>query len=147
MNVVDEFVNMILAQRSYESNSRVVKAAEKCCSSSTSWRNRCEGPMMRYKSILCSIVCCRVLRLPASAAPAHYPISAEQIAAAVSTVRRVRLRRTRLRLLTDVVASAPTPALAGSFSRQVGNDVMVRMECDEKRRMPSLFCEHPCATE
>ena len=28
VNVVDEFVNMILAQRSYESNSRVVKAAD-----------------------------------------------------------------------------------------------------------------------
>jgi flagellar basal-body rod protein FlgG len=28
VNIVDEFVNMILAQRSYESNSRVVKAAD-----------------------------------------------------------------------------------------------------------------------
>ena len=28
VNVVDEFVNMILAQRSYESNSRVIKAAD-----------------------------------------------------------------------------------------------------------------------
>jgi flagellar basal-body rod protein FlgG len=28
VNVVDEFVSMILAQRSYESNSRVVKAAD-----------------------------------------------------------------------------------------------------------------------
>jgi flagellar basal-body rod protein FlgG len=28
VNVVDEFVNMILAQRSYEANSRVVKAAD-----------------------------------------------------------------------------------------------------------------------
>jgi flagellar basal-body rod protein FlgG len=28
VNVVDEFVNMILAQRSYESNSRVVKASD-----------------------------------------------------------------------------------------------------------------------
>jgi flagellar basal-body rod protein FlgG len=28
VNVVDEFVSMILAQRSYESNSRVIKAAD-----------------------------------------------------------------------------------------------------------------------
>jgi flagellar basal-body rod protein FlgG len=28
VNIVDEFVNMIMAQRSYESNSRVVKAAD-----------------------------------------------------------------------------------------------------------------------
>jgi flagellar basal-body rod protein FlgG len=28
VSIVDEFVNMILAQRSYESNSRVVKAAD-----------------------------------------------------------------------------------------------------------------------
>ena len=28
VNIVDEFVNMILAQRSYESNSRVIKAAD-----------------------------------------------------------------------------------------------------------------------
>ena len=28
VNIVDEFVNMILAQRSYESNSRVVKASD-----------------------------------------------------------------------------------------------------------------------
>ena len=28
VNIVNEFVNMILAQRSYESNSRVVKAAD-----------------------------------------------------------------------------------------------------------------------
>jgi flagellar basal-body rod protein FlgG len=28
VNVVDEFINMIIAQRSYESNSRVVTAAD-----------------------------------------------------------------------------------------------------------------------
>lgn len=36
VSVVDEFVQMILAQRSYESNSRVIKQVMRCCNSSTS---------------------------------------------------------------------------------------------------------------
>src|ERR1700679_724312 len=94
--------------------------------------------MKRFKVILsCMIV--GAAALPAVAAPGHYAISAEQIAATMSRMGMTILPE-QVTLLTEVVATRVAPVLkVRSIERWDDQRMMARMECQNQDECLPFF--------
>lgn len=95
--------------------------------------------MRREKTILPCIAAAAIAASCAFAASARYPISKEQVAAAVSN-GGVAVAPEQVTLLADVVASTRTPRLTVSSIQRWGNQrMMARLECESSDECLPFF--------
>jgi hypothetical protein len=94
--------------------------------------------MTRCKAIL-SYIILGVAASPAVAAPGHYAISTDQIAATVSRMG-MQVTPQQVTLLTDVVATIASPALkVRSIERWSNERMMARLECENQAECLPFF--------
>lgn len=96
--------------------------------------------MKRHALILYWVIC-MALVCPAFAAPQHYAIGAETIAAAISSTG-IQTSPDEVSLLASVVATTPTPTLEVRFLKGTGaHQLMVRLECAKREECLPFFVE------
>ncbi len=94
---------------------------------------------MREKSILGCLVIAAVASCSALAASARYPISKQQVAAAVSDMG-VEVAPEQVTFLADVVASTGAPRLTVQSMQRWGNQKMVaRLQCESSDQCLPFF--------